>query len=278
MGGRSRTFRAAIAVLAAVALAAGAARLRAVLAAPDEVPVVFYASVGDGPDAVPPDLFYLQMRDLADGGFKSVAPSRLRARVRWGWPLPDNPLLLVVGEVGPEALPEVAGTLDEYEFGALLGTDLAGLEGIGLSGKTGLARIGGGRGADPLSSLPCIRADGAAAPLSVQVVRDSVDPAFFGTLRVAAPSGTRMPLSVLAYEPHGDAPFVQADVPVLEPGGSFGLPLPASLEFPLDVTVYETNRVLLYHSVSILKTGVIRPAGWREPAAPPDQEVEFEGL
>ena len=277
-----RRKKAAVAAAGIGAAAALAFLARAVFAAPDALSVIRYDSIGPGPDSVPAELFYVQLRDLVGGGFRAVAPARLRARVRWGRPLPERPYLLSIGEIAPEAATDVADALAEYGIPALVGPEVCALEGIGLSGAGGEARIGRGKSADPLSALPCIRATPGPLSFSVAVVRDAKDPSEFGTLRVSQPAGRRMPVSVLAYRPQDDVPFVQADAEELPRGeagdAGFALPLPADAEFPLDVLVYDTGRVLLYHSVTVRKNSVVRPDGWREPLAGPDEEVEIEGL
>lgn len=275
--GRRR--RLALLAFAAAAVAASAAlRLRAVALAPDPVPVLRYDFVGHGARAVAPDLFYEQMRDLAAGGFSAVSPRRLRQRAKWGRPLPPRPVFVSVGEVAPEAAPLVAEGLSEYEFTALVGAEMAAAEGIGLSGASGVAKVGGGRGADPLSALPCLRAAPGPLAFSVVVSRDSKTPDRFGTLRVSQPVGAGMPVSVLAYRPQDDAPFVQADAESLPAEGALELPLPADAAFPLDVSVYDRERLLLYHSVSVPKSAVVTPEGWRRPVAGPGGEVQFDGI
>ena len=51
------------------------------------------------------------------------------------------------------------------------------------------ARIGGGRSADALSALPCLRAAPGPLAFSVVVSRDAKTPDRFGTLRVSQPVG-----------------------------------------------------------------------------------------
>lgn len=274
--GRVPAFLAGAALFAV--LAAAALRGAAALRAPDAVPVLRYDAVGPGPRAVAPDLFYEQMRDLAAGGFAAVSPRRLRQRAKWGRPLPERPVFVSVGDVAPEAAPLVAEALSEYGFSALVGPEMAAAEGIGLSGKEGVARIGGGRSADALSALPCLRAAPGPLAFSVVVSRDAKTPDRFGTLRVSQPVGARMPVSVLAYRPQDDAPFVQADAVSLPAEGALEIPLPVDAAFPLDVSVYDRERVLLYHSVSVRKSAVVTPEGWRRPVAGPDGEVQFDGI
>ena len=277
--GRGRRRRVCLVLAAAAAAAVPAAlRLRAAALAPDPVPVLRYDAVGAGARAVAPDLFYVQMRDLAAGGFSTVSPRRLRQRAKWGRPLPAHPVFVSVGDVSPEAAPLVAEALSEYEFTALVGAEMAAAEGIGLSGAAGVAKVGGGRGADPLSALPCVRAAPGPLAFSVVVSRDAKTPDRFGTLRVSQPVGAGMPVSVLAYRPQDDAPFVQADADSLPAEGALALPLPADAAFPLDVSVYDRERLLLYHAVSVPKSAVVTPEGWRRPVAGPGGEVQFDGI
>ena len=266
------------AAAAAAVLLPAALRAFAALRAPDELYVLRYGRIGGGAGAVAPDLFYLQMRDLVDGAFSPVSPARIRARVRWGRTLPERAVLFSIGDVSPEAATAVADALAEYGFSALVGPETAAAEGIGLSGAAGAAKIGGGRRGDPLLALPCLEAVPGPLAFSVSVARDSKTPDFFGTLRVAQPVGVRFPASVVAYRPQDGAPFVQADAPALPADGFFALPLPAGAEFPLDVAIYDTERVLLYHSVSIPRSAVETPEGWRRPVGGPESEVKFDGL
>ncbi|MBQ7666824.1 MAG: hypothetical protein IJS46_02390, partial [Kiritimatiellae bacterium] len=251
---------------------------RAAVIAPAEVPVIHYASIGGGAGDVRPDLFYLQMRDLAAGGFHPVEPRALARRVRWGVGLPPLPVLIYIERVRPEAAVAVSEALAEYGFAAVVGGEIAARAGIGLKEETGIARIGARRGADALGALPRIDATPGDMSFSVRVVRDSKDPAFFGSLLAAQPTGARMPLSVIAYRPFDEAPFVQADAAALpcgDGGEALRLPLGADVEFPLEVLIYDTTRTLLYHSSKIPKAAVEKPAGWREPVSSPDREIEL---
>ena len=267
------------AALAAAVLAPCGLRVRARwIVAPVEVPVLFYPSIGAGAGDVRADLFYLQMRDLAQGSFSPVRPGALARWARWGLPLPQNPVLVYVGSVSPEAAASVSETLDEYGFAAVVGSEIAEKEGIALSGAQGVARIGGGRGADALGALPSIVAAAGDMSFSVRVFRDSKDPASFGTLRVSQPTGKRMPLSVIAYRPQDDSPFAQLDVPELpggENGDDVGIELGADISFPLEVMLYDQSRTLLYHDVMIAKSAVVKPSGWREPVSDPGREIDM---
>lgn len=277
---RRAAFRLFAAVLALAALAAAAAWLRARLLPAAEVPVLRYARIAEeadpaDPSTVPSDLFYLQMRDLRDAGFETVPPARLRARARWGRPLPPAPFLVVLDEPGPVWESDVAPVLAEFGFEALSPAEAADA-GLGFAPDEGVARIGAGT---DFSALPCVRVVGGTHAFSAVARQDAVDPAFFGTLRVAHPEGPPLAFSVLVYRPGDDRPFVQADVPEsLPPDDSFDLPLPADAAFPLEVVFYETNRVAFYHSVVLPRSSVVRPAGWRVPLAAPGEEVVFDPL
>lgn len=87
------------AVLAAALLLAAkrrAARLPAV-----ETPVLLWAAVAPEPDdpaTVAKDAFIDQVSDLWNGGFETPSPFRLLLYAGWGWPLPDAPVMLRLGE------------------------------------------------------------------------------------------------------------------------------------------------------------------------------------
>lgn len=279
MSPQKKVFTALFAAMAVVAAVPCALVLKAKLAGNDDVPVIFYPEIGNGSNAVRADLFYEQMRDLADGAFNPVAPERLFQRKRWGRPLPERPVLIFIGNVAPEAAVAVGEALSEYDFPAITGKDFATASGIGLSGRSGIAKIGGGAGADDLSALPAIPVATGDMSFSVRLFRDSTDPDFFGSLRIAQPTGVRIPVSVIAYRPRDNAPWVQTDAPLLPSGdddGTLDIPLAADIEFPLEVAIYDQNRIVLYHTVSVAKSAAIKPRGWRQPVSDPSREIKIE--
>ena len=88
-----------------------------------EVPILLYDRVGDNSDdrhTVPADLFYLQIRDLAENGYKTVSPARLRAYSVWGLPLPEKPIVITFDNAYRDLLTTVAPILEEQQFTAII--------------------------------------------------------------------------------------------------------------------------------------------------------------
>ena len=117
------------ALLAVAAALTAAALVRARFLPDVEVPVLLYERVENTPTgrySVSSDLFYAQLRDFSRQGYASVAPWRLPAYKKWGFPLPEKPLLITFDRACRD-LPAVAGQfLDDQKFSAtvLLATSL----------------------------------------------------------------------------------------------------------------------------------------------------------
>lgn len=101
---RSRRRRLARALLVLAVLAAAlllAAKWRAAQLPAVEMPVLLWTAVAPEPDdpaTVAKDAFIDQVSDLWNGGFETPSPFRLQFYADWGWPLPDAPVLLRLGE------------------------------------------------------------------------------------------------------------------------------------------------------------------------------------
>ena len=99
---RRRLVRALLALAALVLALAAAARLRAAGLPDAKIPVLLWRTVaddpGDNPATTAKSLFIEQVSDLWNGGFETPSPFRLRLYADWGWPLPDAPVLLRIGE------------------------------------------------------------------------------------------------------------------------------------------------------------------------------------
>ena len=270
----ARWFAAGAAV--AVALCFVAARV----APPASVPVLRYPGVGDGPGEVPPERFFMQMRDFAADGWATVSPFRVWARACFLLPLPRRPFLVTFDRDDVRFGPDVAPVLAEYGFqsrhaprgGNALFAPATPADAAGSA----IARVGGLRGAWPFP-LPRLDVDCGRMAFSVRVLRDSVDPAFFGTLRFARPEGVRTPCALLVYEPEGVAPSVQADVPALADGEAFELALPAGIRFPLDVVVYDATRTVWQFETTLPRSAVETGRRYREPVVAPDVAILPEG-
>ena len=66
-------------------------------ATPVKLPILMYHRIGEGGDSawwVPADRFEAQLRSLRAQGYKSVLPDDLIAFRRWGWRLPDKPVMI----------------------------------------------------------------------------------------------------------------------------------------------------------------------------------------
>ncbi len=88
-----------------------------------EVPILLYERIAQAPDGkytVPVDLFYFQMRDLAQNGYRTVSPARLRAYKVWGYPLPEQPFLITFDNAYRDLLITVAPILKEQNFTAVV--------------------------------------------------------------------------------------------------------------------------------------------------------------
>ena len=99
---RRRLARALLALAALVLALAAAARFRAAGLPDARIPVLLWGAVaedpGDDPATTAKSLFIDQVSDLWNGGFETPSPSRLRLYADWGWPLPEAPVLLRIGE------------------------------------------------------------------------------------------------------------------------------------------------------------------------------------
>ena len=261
--------------------------------------------------------FFTQLEDLRLGAFESVTPARLRQYVRWGRALPPRPILLAIDEATPAltaaGLPELAGgfaptrlpgsvedILRAFDFTAVvvdapsddpaagrIGTAeakaaarrgaLSFLEGsgIGLSDAEGVARIGPGV---DLSALPTLRVAGGDHLFAARCSQDSLVPETFGTLRLEHVSGEALPLALLVYSSDLFPPFAQKDAGVVPAGGTVELPLAADVKFPIEVVVYDPERLVLRYRQTIPRNDVTRPAGWHAPIAGPEEGVPLDPL
>ncbi len=242
---------------------------------PARVPVLRYPGVGDGDGEVPPDRFFMQMRDFAADGWKTVSPARVWARAVFAVPLPERPFMVTFDNRGPDFGRDVESVLSEYGFRWHVVPAVGGFvfapAGAGRD-EGDVARVGGLAGIDPFP-LPRLDVDCGRMGFSVRVARDSVDPASFGTLRFGRPEGARPPCALLVYEPGGLKPAVQADVPALAADKTFELALPAGIRFPLDVVVYDRTRTVWQFETTIPRSAVETRRGWREPLVAPDVAI-----
>ncbi len=88
-----------------------------------DVPILLYervAQASDDKDTVPLDLFYQQMRDLAQNGYRTVSPERLRAYKVWGLALPERPLMITFDKAYRDLQTTVAPILKEQNFTAVI--------------------------------------------------------------------------------------------------------------------------------------------------------------
>jgi peptidoglycan/xylan/chitin deacetylase (PgdA/CDA1 family) len=125
-----KIFRNIFVIFAVAGLLVVGARIRARCLPDVEVPVLLYERVENAPSAnkytVGGDLFYMQLRDFAKQGYTSVKPWRLNAYKKWGWPLPEKPIIITFDRAFKD-LTTVAGPfLDDQDFKAvvLLATSL----------------------------------------------------------------------------------------------------------------------------------------------------------
>ena len=118
---RRRLVRALLALAVLVLALAAAARFRAAGLPDATIPVLLWGAVaedpGEDPATTAKSLFIDQVSDLWNGGFETPSPFRLGLYADWGWPLPEAPVLLRIGEAradlvepdGVEAILEGAG-------------------------------------------------------------------------------------------------------------------------------------------------------------------------
>lgn len=88
-----------------------------------DVPILLYERIAqnsEDKDTVPVDLFYSQMRDLAENGYKTVSPARLRAYKVWGLSLPERPVMITFDKAYRDLLTTVVPILKEQSFTAVV--------------------------------------------------------------------------------------------------------------------------------------------------------------
>lgn len=88
-----------------------------------EVPILLYervSRVANNAETVPVDLFHQQMNDLSRNGYRTISPWRLRAYKKWGYPLPEKPLIITFDNAYRSLLSEVATILSEQDFTAIV--------------------------------------------------------------------------------------------------------------------------------------------------------------
>lgn len=121
---RRRSARALLVLAVLLAAAVLAAKWRAARLPGVEMPVLLWTAVAPEPDdpaTVAKDAFIDQVSDLWNGGFETPSPFRLELYADWGWPLPDAPVLLRLGEaradlVGPDGVEAILEGADFTAF------------------------------------------------------------------------------------------------------------------------------------------------------------------
>jgi len=86
------------------------------------VPILMYHRIGDAADSpwwVTPRDFEMQLAGLREQGYQSVMPSDLVAHQRWGWPLPQKPVLITMDDGYLNALENAEPLLKQYGFKAV---------------------------------------------------------------------------------------------------------------------------------------------------------------
>ena len=189
--------------------------------------------------------------------------------------LPEGPAALRgrSGDADPRATAQARGVLRFAPF-------RPGADGrrprFGFSDEEGVARIGP---RTDFSALPRLTVPGGEHRFAVEVLQDSVDPAFFGTLRVRYDLGEPIRISILAYGKGAQSPTAQFDVPApLAPGQFASVALPAGIAFPVEVDLYDPTRTILHYVEKIPRRAVVRAPNYRPPLAPPSDAVSFEPL
>lgn len=293
----------------AVALVAAlvAAFVARILLPASEVAVLRYAAVAPddetvaiGDAAVPAERFFLQMRDLAIDVWTCIPPWRVRARELLGIPLPRRAFMVTLDSFDPSLADSVEPVLREFGFRAFAALPrdaspemVAAARAMSDRGFVSVpdlrrpgafsrlfgesvgstVRIGGPRGRTAAFPLRRIDVAGGRQAYGVEVRQDSVDPAFFGTLRVCHAEGRPDPFAVLVYGTGDMVPAAQVDVPGGDEHRSFFFRLPAGIEFPLDVVVYDASRTVWQFGATIPRSAVVRRPGYRVPVVAPDAEI-----
>lgn len=134
--------------------------------------------------------------------------------------------------------------------------------GIGFDCRNAIATVGPDT---DLSALPRVCVRGGFHTFRVHLLQNSVDPDFYGELRVIHESGSPMPASIRGYRPTDFKPFVAMDVDRLENRTEYRLPVPSELELPFQVFVFDEFRVIPYFSVTLGRGDVIRDKNYRKP-------------
>jgi hypothetical protein len=273
------------------------------------------AETADDADTVSLADFFSQLEDLLDGGYESVTPHQLRQYAVWGRRLPPRPFLITIDEpsatlpTGGIPMPQdnfsltrIPGTAEDilrfFGYTALVAAEpaadpapgmvsrkeaaaaeargwLAFLpdSGIGFSGGEGVARIGP---RTDFSALPRLRVVGGRHRFLARIAQDAVVPENFGTLRLDHVAGPTLPLAVLAYLDDHSPPFARGESDGLAEGGTLAIPLGKDVTFPVEVVVYDPERLVLYYRQKVQRSDVTRPAGWHLPLSGPEEGVPLD--
>lgn len=281
-------------ILAAFALSlavcAAAVFIRAALLPAPRISVLRYGAVVKGippadSDAVAADTLFEQLNDLLAGGFSPVTPSDLFARRFFGARFPEQPFCIEIGGHGRdngEALAFAAETmLSALGVPALIPCD--GKDRI----PPALAPYVENGLVIPVSAKELERFEKYADVVDVSggqhlfdaaLLQDSLDPAFFGTVRLKHTAGERIPLTALVYTPGGMEPVARLDIAPADPEAEFKLAIPSGVDFPLEIVVYDCSRVVFYFSKLLYKRDAIRAPGYRTPVLPPSDELQFDPI
>ncbi len=84
-----------------------------------DIPVLMYHRIGDGGDSpwwVLPGDFENHLKSLRENGYKSVLPSDLVAHQRWGWPLPQKPVIITFDDGYLNILENAEPLMKKYGF------------------------------------------------------------------------------------------------------------------------------------------------------------------
>lgn len=272
------------------AVCAAAVFIRAALLPLPRIAALRYGAIVKGvppadSDAVSADALFEQLNDLLSGGFAPVTPSGLFARRVFGARFPERPFCIEIGGVGRDGGDALAFAAETVL--SALGVPVVVRCGAGEELPPALAPYvekglvvpvdhDGMERIEKYSDV--VEVSGGQHVFEAVLLQDSLDPAFFGTVRVRHTAGERIPLSALVYESGGMEPVAALDIAPSDPGAEFRMAVPSGVKFPLELVVYDGTRVVHYFSKLLYRRDAVRAPGYRVPVLPPSDELQFDPI